>query len=123
MVSAMSNSVTVKLNSKTEARLRQLASEEGMSLEAVVECLLDGISMALEPPPNRLSDAQIPELRERVRNPGPIASPERVAAALAKFRGAEAAPKGEGASVRDCLRFGGLEWDQSFDYKAERSRD
>jgi predicted transcriptional regulator len=86
----MSNTLTVRLNKQTESRLRQLASEEGASLEAVVERLLDDISIELETDndaaSNHLSDEQLADLRERLRNPGPIASPERVAAVLAKFR-------------------------------------
>lgn len=82
----MSNTLTVRLNKQTELRLRQLASEEGASLETVVERLLDDISDELESENNQLSEEQLADLRERIKNPGPIASPERVAAVLAKFR-------------------------------------
>lgn len=82
----MSNTLTVHLNKRTESRLRQLASEEGASLESVVERLLDDISSELDSANNQLSEEQLADLRERIRNPGPIASPERVAAVLAKFR-------------------------------------
>ena len=82
----MSNTLTVRLNKRTESRLRQLASEEGASLESVVERLLDDISSELDSANNQLSEEQLADLRERIRNPGPIASPERVAAVLAKFR-------------------------------------
>jgi DNA-binding MurR/RpiR family transcriptional regulator len=82
----MSNTLTVRLNKQTESRLRQLASEEGASLESVVERLLDDISDELDSENNQLSEEQLADLRERIRNPGPIASPERVAAVLAKFR-------------------------------------
>ncbi len=82
----MSNTLTVRLNKQTESRLRQLASEEGASLETVVERLLDDISGELDSESKQLSDEQLADLHERIKNPGPIASPERVAAVLAKFR-------------------------------------
>ena len=82
----MSNTLTVRLNTRTESRLGQLVSEEGASLESVVERLLDDISGELDGANNQLSEEQLADLRERIRNPGPIASPERVAAVLAKFR-------------------------------------
>lgn len=86
----MTQTLTVKLNPQTEHRLRQLASEEGATLETVVERLLDDISLELEAggaaPHNQLSQAQLADLQRRVKNPGPIASAERVAAVLAKFK-------------------------------------
>jgi len=35
---------------------------------------------------HQLSDEQLADLRERLKNPSPLASPERVAAVLAKFK-------------------------------------
>ena len=75
----------VKLKPETELRLRRLASEEGATLELLVERLLEDISVELETD-NQLSESQLADLRRRVANPGPIASPERVAAVLAKFK-------------------------------------
>jgi predicted transcriptional regulator len=87
MVRAMTHSLTVTLNSQTERRLRRLASEEGASLEVLVERLLEDISVELEADDDhQLSEEQLADLRERLKNPGPLASPERVAAVLAKFK-------------------------------------
>ncbi|MCE9521111.1 MAG: hypothetical protein K8S25_01605 [Alphaproteobacteria bacterium] len=55
-------------------------------MESVVERLLDDISGELDSERNQLSEEQLADLRERIRNPGPIASSERVAAVLTKFR-------------------------------------
>jgi predicted transcriptional regulator len=83
----MSHSLTVNLDPQTESRLRRLAKQEGASLETLVARLLEDISAELEnDDDNQLSDAQLADLRERVKNPGPRASPTRVAAVLAKFR-------------------------------------
>lgn len=84
----MTQTLTVKLNPQTEHRLRQLASEEGASLESLVERLLEDISVELEAndDANQLSEEQLTELRRRLANPSPIATPQRVAAVLAKFR-------------------------------------
>lgn len=81
----MTHAVTVNLKPETERKLRRLASEEGASLEVVVERLLEDISVELELE-NQLSEAQLDDLRRRIKNPGPLASPERVAAVLAKFK-------------------------------------
>ena len=83
----MTHTLTVNLNPQTERRLRRLASEEGASLEVLVERLLEDISVELEADSDhQLSDEQLADLRERLKNPGPLASPERVAAVLAKFK-------------------------------------
>lgn len=83
----MSHSLTVNLDPRTESRLRRLAKEEGASLETLVARLLEDISAELEnDDDHQLSDAQLADLRERVKNPGSRASPERVASVLAKFR-------------------------------------
>lgn len=83
----MTHSLTVTLNSQTERRPRRLASEEGASLEVLVERLLEDISVELEADnDHQLSEEQLADLRERLKNPGPLASPERVAAVLAKFK-------------------------------------
>jgi len=86
----MNDTLTVKLNPETVTRLRRLASEEGESLEALVQRLLDGISIDLtrsdDQPEAQLSKAQLADLRRRVKNPGPLATPQRVAAVLAKFK-------------------------------------
>jgi hypothetical protein len=82
----MTHTLTVNLDPKTESRLRQLATEEGASLEALVERLLADISTELESDENQLSQAQLEDLKERIKNPGPRATPERVAAVLAKFK-------------------------------------
>lgn len=37
-------------------------------------------------PPSQLTEAQLAELRRRLENPSPIATRERVAAVLAKFK-------------------------------------
>jgi hypothetical protein len=81
----MTHALTVKLKPETELRLRRLAVEEGASLEVLVERLLEDISVELETD-NQLSEAQLTDLRNRIKNPSPLASPERVAAVLAKFK-------------------------------------
>ena len=82
----MTHTLTVNLDPQTESRLRKLATAEGASLEALVERLLEDISVELETGnDNQLTGAQLADLRERMKNPGPRATPERVAAVLAKF--------------------------------------
>lgn len=83
----MSHTLTVNLDPNTESHLRRFATQEGASLERVVERLLEDIAIELETTnDNQLSQAQLDDLRERVKNPGPRAAPERVAAVLAKFK-------------------------------------
>ncbi len=84
----MSETLTVKLNPKTASKLRRLAAKGGESLEALVQRLVEDISVELtggDGAAAELSDAQIADLRKRARNPGPFATPKEIAAVLSKF--------------------------------------
>jgi hypothetical protein len=84
----MTDTLTVKLDPETAARLRRVAAAEGESVEALVKRVLEDVAIELDQSgkASRLSDEQLADLRERLKNPGPIASPERVAEVLSKFR-------------------------------------
>jgi hypothetical protein len=82
----MTDTLTVKLDPATAARLRRVADAEGESLESLVERLLQDVSIELNEPRSNLSDEQLADLERRLGNPGPIASPGRVAAVLSKFK-------------------------------------
>ena len=80
----MSELLTVKLSTKAASRLRRIAARGGESLEALVQRLLEELTN--EQGEARLSDAQVDDLRKRVKRPGPFATPREVAAVLAKFK-------------------------------------
>ena len=84
----MSDTLTVKLDPETVARLRRVAAAEGESVEALVERVLEDVSIELDRAEKRphLSEEQLASLRERLKNPGELASPERVAKVLSRFR-------------------------------------
>jgi predicted transcriptional regulator len=82
----MTDTLTVKLDPATAARLRRVADAEGESLESLVARLLQDVSIELNEPESILTDEQLADLERRLRNPVPIASPERVAAVLSKFK-------------------------------------
>jgi hypothetical protein len=82
----MSDTLTVKLDPATAARLRRVAAAEGESLESLAERLLQDVSIELNEPRSLLTNEQLADLERRLGNPGPIASPERVAAVLSKFK-------------------------------------
>ena len=82
----MSDTLTLKLDPATAARLRSLAAAEGESLESLAGRLLHDVSIELDGPQSLLTDGQLADLERRLRNPGPIASADRVASVVSKFK-------------------------------------
>lgn len=80
----MSELLTVKLSTKTASKLRRIAARGGESLESLVQRLLE--ELPVDQTQARLSDAQVDDLRKRVKNPGPFASAREVDAVLSKFK-------------------------------------
>lgn len=80
----MSELLTVKLSTKTASKLRRIAAKGGESLEALVQRLLT--ERTNDRNEAQLSEAQVDDLRKRVKRPGPFATSREAAAVLAKFK-------------------------------------
>lgn len=82
----MADTLTLHIDDNTADRLRRLAEEMGESIESLAVRLLAESAVDAESADNsRLSEEQRADLRNRLQNPGPRATPERVANVLAKF--------------------------------------
>jgi predicted transcriptional regulator len=78
----MADTLTLQIDPETVAELRRIASETGESVEALAKRLLEDATTY----PSQLSDAQLADLRERLKNPGPLATAEEVEAFFSRFR-------------------------------------
>lgn len=78
----MADTLTINLTPDAADRLRRLAADHGQSVEEFTRQLVEDATDELS---HELSEDQLAELRRRVRDPGPIASPERTAEVLRKF--------------------------------------
>lgn len=84
----MTEMFTIALDADVAAQLRRIAAESGESVEALLGRLLEGAAAGLadEDDGSQLSEEQLADLRERLKNPGPFATDEEVDAFFARFR-------------------------------------
>lgn len=79
----MADTLTLQIDPDTAAELRRMASETGESVENLAQRLLEEAAQST----SQLSEDQIEDLRERLKNPGPMASDEEVEIFFARFKG------------------------------------
>jgi hypothetical protein len=83
----MSESLTIPLDPAAAAQLRRMAAESGEPVESLAARLLEVAAlMTAEEPWSSLTEEQLADLRERVKNPGPFATDEEVDAFFAQLR-------------------------------------
>ena len=83
----MADTLTLQIDPETAEQLRRIAEKSGESIEVIAEHLLEQAAAERDAPDQyELSKEQLADLKERLKNPGPYASPERVAKILAKFK-------------------------------------
>jgi hypothetical protein len=78
----MADTLTLQIDPETAAELRRIAEDSGESVEALAQRLLAEAAHY----PSALSDEQLADLEERLRNPGPMASDEEVEAFFSRFK-------------------------------------
>ncbi|MES1199024.1 MAG: hypothetical protein ABUS48_03495 [Pseudomonadota bacterium] len=70
----MADTITIDLTPESAAELRRMAAETGETVEAMAQSI---IRQAVDPM-SLLSPEQLEDLRQRVANPGPLASEEEM---------------------------------------------
>lgn len=80
----MADPVTIHLDPETVERLQKLASEQGETLEARAQRVLE--AEPADAADTLHSPEQIEDLKRRMANPGPIATEEEAEAFFARFR-------------------------------------
>jgi hypothetical protein len=83
----MADTLKLEIDPEKAARLRRIAAETGESIEAVAQRLLgDALADVDTHGGSLLSEEQQADLRRRLKNPGPVASPEEVESFFARFK-------------------------------------
>lgn len=82
---AVADTLTLHIDPETAAQLRQLASETGETVEEAAERLLAYLTDRSRPY-LELSEEDLADLDERLKDPGPYATPEEAEAFLVRFK-------------------------------------
>lgn len=82
----MADTITLQIDSEKAEELRKIAAERGDSLEEFAQRLFDVAIDDMTGPYPELSDEQLADLEERLKDPGPMASPEEVETFFARFK-------------------------------------
>lgn len=83
----MADTLTLQLDSETSDQLRRIASETGESVEAVAQRLLEVAAIDFSSPyRSPLTEGQLADLDERLKDPGPLATSEEVETFFARFK-------------------------------------
>jgi hypothetical protein len=83
----MADTLTLHIDPATVAALRRAADASRVSLEALAERLIEeGVIDLVTPYTSRLSEEQLADLEERLKDPGPVGSAEEVETFFARFK-------------------------------------
>lgn len=84
---AMADTLTLHIDEETADRLRRAAEQAGESVESAARRLLgEALAEQDSPVDYQLSEEQLADLDERLKNPGPYATDAEVEAFFARFR-------------------------------------
>jgi predicted transcriptional regulator len=78
----MADTLTIQINPDTAAGLRRMAEDSGETVEQLAQRLLADAAQYS----SQLSDEQLADLEERLKNPGPLATDEEVEAFFSRFK-------------------------------------